>query len=170
MAICENCGQEYDVSEANDSFNSIYRMDNDNIIQDMFGQYLCFGCASSEMESQGDFYDCDNCGKRFDVNDANEDFESEYGTSLNDGHFNECLCFECAQSAWEDREYYEECENCGIRFHVGEADSKFESECGEYHLENGSRSDYGDLLCADCALDKVREEYERLEEEGFFDN
>ena len=165
MAICENCGREYDISEDKDKFNSIYSMDIDNIIQDM-----CFDCASSTIESQGDFRDCDNCGKRFDFNDADDDFVSEYGTSLDDGHFNGCLCFECANSAWEDREYYEVCENCGIRFHVGEADSKFESECGEYHLENGSRYDYGDLLCADCALEKVREEHERLEEEGFFDD
>ena len=167
MAICENCGTEYDEIEANDEFNNIYRMDNDNIIQDMFGQDLCFECASFEIESQGNFEKCDNCGKRFDVDEAERDFECEYGTSLNRfGHFNERLCFECAKSAWEDREYYDECENCGTRFHVGDADSQFENECGDYGLVDGSRSDISDLiLCADCALNVARERYEEYQKE-----
>lgn len=164
MAICENCGMEYDISEAKDKFNSIYSMDNDDIIQDN-----CFDCASSIIESQCDVKKCDNCGKRFDFFEDNLDFMSEHEISLYSG-FNECLCLNCANSAFEDREYYEECENCGTRFHVGEADSQFENECGEYHLEDGSRYDYGDKLCADCALDKVREEYEGLVESGFFDD
>lgn len=167
MAICENCGMEYDVSEANDKYNSIYRMDNDNIIQEMFGQNLCFDCASSEIESQSTFKDCDNCGKRFDVNEDELEFEAEYGTSINsNGHFNEFLCYECAKSAWEDREYYEECENCGTRFHVGSADSQFENECSDYGLVDGSRSEISDLiLCADCALDAAREKYEEYKKE-----
>ena len=164
MAICENCGREYDISEDKDKFNSIYSMDNDDIIQDM-----CFDCASSTIESQCDVKECDNCGKRFDFDEDNNDFMSEHEISLDYG-FNECLCLNCANSAYEDGEYYKECENCGTRFHVGEADSQFENECGEYHLEDGSRYDYGDWLCADCALEKVREEYEKLEEEGFFDD
>ena len=115
---------------------------------------------------------CDCCGKRFDVDEANEDFECEYGMDLTNGnHFNERLCFECAKEAFEDKEYYDFCEKCGKRFHIGDDDLRFENECGEYHLDYGVRSEISELiLCADCALDAAREQYEELEKSGFFDN
>lgn len=156
MAICEECGMEYDISEAKDKFNSIYSMDNDDIIQDN-----CFDCASSIIESQCDVRECKCCGKRFDVDDADEEFMSETnGMSLKNGnHFNKFLCFECAKKAFEDKEYYDFCEKCGSRFHVGEADLQFADDCIDNNLDRNSRSEISDLiLCAKCALEKVLED------------
>lgn len=117
---------------------------------------------------------CDNCEKRFDIDEAEENFEYEFGTSLSyDNHFNGCLCFECAKEAWENQEYYETCEKCNTRFHVDDADSEFEKECGNYGLVDGSRSEISDLiLCADCALDIAREQYEEYQKEypEYFDD
>lgn len=121
-----------------------------------------------------DMAKCENCGNRFNVDEAEENFLSEYGTSLTYGnHFNECLCFECANEAWEDREYYEVCEKCGTRFLVVDADSQFENESGDYGLVDTARDDISELiLCANCALDIAREQYEEYQKENpeYFDD
>ncbi len=111
--------------------------------------------------------ECSCCGKEYDVDEAEEEFESEYGMSLNSGnHFDGSFCFECAKDAFEDNEYYDFCESCGTRFHVGDANLQFANECGEYGLVDGSRSEISDLiLCADCALDAARENYEEFKKE-----
>ena len=110
---------------------------------------------------------CDNCGKKFKLSEAEDDFETAYGMSLKYGnHFNQCLCFECADRAMEEHDYYEECEKCGKRFHVCDDDEQFEEECGEYGLIDASRSYMSNLiLCAECALDKARIQYEEYQKE-----
>lgn len=110
---------------------------------------------------------CEICGKEYDEDEAQEEFERECDRDLKNGnHFNECLCFECARDAIEENNFYDFCEECGARFHVGEADLEFEDKCGEYHLIDSARMDISTkILCADCALDVAREDYERLIEE-----
>lgn len=118
---------------------------------------------------------CDCCGKKFNVAEAEDDFETEYGMSLKYGnHFTGCLCFECATEAIESHDYYEECEQCGRRFHVCDDDDRFENECGDYGLVNTSREDISTLiLCADCALEVAserNEEYQKEHPEYFEDD
>ena len=95
---------------------------------------------------------CDVCGKRFNADKAEEDFQAELGMSLiYDDHFDKTLCFKCAMEAFENKEYYEVCENCGKRFNVIEELTQLQMTTNDYSLDT---SDFDSILCAECAYEE----------------
>ena len=98
---------------------------------------------------------CEYCGIKFDKEEAESYFISEYGM-LSYDNIKKCLCGKCAVEAIEDSEngvYYEHCEKCGKEFDLAENESKFAEH---YPWYNGTRlRDHWDkkILCADCALE-----------------
>lgn len=104
---------------------------------------------------------CEWCGKEFDLQDAEDEFES--GTfKLAYSNVRKCLCGSCSVEAIEDEVdgvYFETCEECGKEFDLAEESGEFDSN---FSWENGtSLRDYWDekILCCDCAL-KVAEQDE----------
>ena len=67
---------------------------------------------------------CDNCGKKFNMTEAEDEFMTEHGMFISDSELfnNKTLCFECADEAMERRDYYERCEQCGKLFYVCDDD------------------------------------------------
>lgn len=104
---------------------------------------------------------CKWCGKRFDREEAEEEFNLEYvGTVLNYTCFRPVLCFECACEAIEeevDGVYFETCQECGAEFDYIDEKSKFENRFPSY--SGTTLTDYWDVankyLCADCAMKYV---------------
>lgn len=108
---------------------------------------------------------CKECGKRFNITEVEDELECELGGLYLEPEFNG-LCYNCAIEKFESHDYYENCEKCGKRFHVCDDDEQFEEECGEYGLIDASRSYMSNLiLCAECALDKARIQYEEYQKE-----
>ena len=98
MAICEECGKEYDVEYDSEEFTCSVGMELEGM---HFDKHLCCECAEQAIES-GEYYDeSEKCGKRFYVEEANEAFDNEcpdyhlVGSSRSD--FCELiLCGDCA--------------------------------------------------------------------------
>jgi len=114
---------------------------------------------------------CKECGKKFDVDEAREEFESECCKSYDNLY--KTLCAECAIEAVESRwdgYYFEICEKCGKEFDLFMDESEFELEqqndnCLQDYWDDGT---YG-ILCAECAIDKACS-MEELEYEDDDDN
>lgn len=96
---------------------------------------------------------CDNCGKRFDLKFEEEEFAMETGMSLKNGnHFDKKLCAECAIEAYQNKEYYDNCENCGKHFYVRSELDELRMQKNNYDIDF---SDMGEILCAECAYEKL---------------
>lgn len=99
---------------------------------------------------------CEMCGKSFDLEEAEESFESD-NWLLSYSNIKRCLCGECATNTIEDQAdgvYYETCERCGKTFDLITAEGFFSSHFPWY---NGTDlRDYWDkkqlILCAECAI------------------
>lgn len=102
---------------------------------------------------------CEWCGKEFDPEAAEVDFETRT-YRLQFDHLEKCLCSDCAVKAIEDMEdgvYYETCDRCGKRFDLIEESGRFDSY---FDWSNGTDlRDWWevDTLCCDCALEEVEE-------------
>ena len=106
---------------------------------------------------------CDACGKRFDSEEAENDFEIRF-SNLRYSNLRRCLCGDCAQEvidSLDDGEYYETCERCGKTFDLitekGEFSSHFSVASGTDLTDHWD--DYG-IWCADCVIQKLEEDYE----------
>lgn len=100
---------------------------------------------------------CERCTKKFDEEEAREEFESKMPSKSYD-NFEKRLCGECAIDAINNIEsgiYFEYCERCGKKYYPADDDSKFESM---HSNEYGTYADISDLtselLCLDCAIDE----------------
>ena len=117
---------------------------------------------------------CKWCGKKFDVEEAEMDFNAEF-SHLSYDNFKKCLCGDCAIRAIEDEEYgvyFEQCEECGRTFDYIKDDDTFKSNFDE---DSGkSLTDYwGDkILCCDCALKIVEDDddYDDFDDENYEDD
>ena len=102
---------------------------------------------------------CEQCGKKFSKEEAEEYFSSEI-FSLSYDRIRVCLCGKCAVQAIDDcvdSVYYEQCEECGKTFDLFEEESEFNSHFDWY---NGTtlRDHWQDkILCAECALNLLDE-------------
>lgn len=111
--------------------------------------------------------ECEYCHKEFDYDEDMEEFETECSTSREG--LRKTLCASCAIEAFENGEdgvYFETCEICGKTFDYALADSEFNENMSP---ENGTclRDYWSDhIRCAECALDAVQDEYNRLEDES----
>ena len=99
---------------------------------------------------------CEDCGVRFNKDEAEEYFEINTHLLCYD-NLNKCLCGECAVNAinmnLEDT-YFEVCEKCGKKFDLIEEESNFSSHFPWY---NGTDlRDYwiSQILCANCAIEE----------------
>lgn len=98
---------------------------------------------------------CEWCGKEFDLQEAEYEFESET-FMLSYDNLHKSLCGSCAVKAIEDEVdgvYYEICEECGKEFDMIEDSCKFDS-----HFTGYSGTELRDywkdkILCCDCALE-----------------
>lgn len=105
---------------------------------------------------------CEWCDNLFDPDEAEYYFENET-YNLSYSNVEKCLCGECAVKAIDDKVdgvYFETCENCGRKFDMIEDEWKFEN-----HFSWDSGADLRDnwdeqILCADCAIEKVEMEIE----------
>ena len=119
---------------------------------------------------------CEWCGKIFDLNDAEDDFDMEMGI-LSYRHIQKCLCGACAIAAIEeevDGVYFETCERCGKTFDLILDKSAYSNH---FSWDNGTNlyAQWDEqILCADCAIEayeaEVDEEYDEddndLDDEG----
>jgi len=113
---------------------------------------------------------CEECGTTYDIDCVFEDLSDDYGSILGVIHFDKQLCYECAKEAFEHGEYYANCDECGKRFYMKDAEEVFENECPDYHLEATSILDFCDLiLCSDCAVERLRKWYDEMNQQGAFD-
>ncbi|MCM1538748.1 MAG: hypothetical protein NC254_10160 [bacterium] len=99
---------------------------------------------------------CDYCGKKFDIEDARDDFEIE--TLKNYDYLTKCLCAECAIEAINNMEsgiYYEVCENCGSRFDPFVDEIELQEQTGDYGVQLNM---FERFLCLACALDEYMNE------------
>ena len=95
---------------------------------------------------------CSRCGKKYDEDEAREEFE--FAT---DGWW-DCLqvplCLDCAIDAFENEDgevYKEECEQCHKKFDKWEAETEFSSQ----HSDDAGAylGMFDQILCVDCAND-----------------
>lgn len=106
---------------------------------------------------------CTMCGKEFDPEVAREEFEMEHSDMSYD-NFDGPLCYECAHEVIDscvDGRYFEYCDKCGEKFDWFAEDSDFMSMSSQY--DNADlptiKSYTGKILCADCAMDYMAEEF-----------
>ncbi len=100
---------------------------------------------------------CEWCGKKFDPEVAEDEFEFETYFYRYE-NIRPCLCGECAIKAIENKDsevYYETCDSCGKEFDVFEDELRFNN-----HFPNDCMDDYRDIwdkltYCADCAIEKA---------------
>ncbi|MFA7367784.1 MAG: hypothetical protein WC008_05685 [Bacilli bacterium] len=100
---------------------------------------------------------CDQCGKEFFEEDAEDEFLLEYPLH-NYSNLVRCLCGDCAIQAIlvEDTGVYmETCEGCNKSFDPIEDDSTYRLHS---KLDIGL-DDFSRILCADCALEVELDEY-----------
>lgn len=105
---------------------------------------------------------CKWCGESFDREDALYEFEGE--TLLNYANLALRLCGSCAIQAIEDEVdgvYFETCADCGTQFDLIEEQSKFDSDPNDFGYLRDYWDDGDRPRCAECALKKAEEEYEK---------
>ena len=99
MPICEWCGNDFDLVEAENEFESgTYLLSYDNL-----DKCLCGSCAIEAIEEMADgvyFETCQRCSTRFDLIEEESRFSSmlalSAGTSLRDYWKGDVLCADCA--------------------------------------------------------------------------
>lgn len=106
---------------------------------------------------------CTMCGREFDPEAVREEFEMEHSDMSYD-NFNGPHCYECAHEVIDscvDGHYFEYCDQCGKKFDWFAEDSEFMSMSSQY--DNADlptiKSYTGKILCADCAMDYMAEEF-----------
>lgn len=115
---------------------------------------------------------CDQCGREFFEEDAEDEFLSEY--PLHDySNLIGCLCGKCAIEAISDEDtgvYMETCERCNESFDPIEDDSTYRT----YSKLDIGLNDFSKILCADCALEVEFDEYplesdfDEIEEDEYY--
>jgi len=98
MAICEKCGKEFDESEAADEFDEETMYSSVAVSYYAFDRCLCGECAVQEYEN-GNYYEtCECCGKRFNPEDEESDFQNQVSYKVSDADMFEfgILCADCA--------------------------------------------------------------------------
>lgn len=104
---------------------------------------------------------CERCGKKYNYDEEVEEFD--YYRSFSYDNFNIKVCAECAKEiidAEEDGVYFETCECCGKEFDVFEEEYEFSSR-----TNGDSLLDMEEILCCECAMDKLEEDREYDEDE-----
>ena len=94
-------------------------------------------------------FKCEECNEEFDYEYA-EGLFAEENPLRNFENFRRCLCSECANMMLEDMvegEYFEICDNCGVKFDFAEASHEFETVSGGVELTEISYT-----LCPRCAM------------------
>lgn len=98
---------------------------------------------------------CERCGKEFDFDEEDVEFDNYRGLALE--NFNINVCADCAKGivdAKEDGVYFETCEECGKEFDWFEDVGEFYSRANGADLH-----DFDRILCCECAMD----EWENME-------
>lgn len=114
---------------------------------------------------------CEWCGKSFDLEDAELEFDSETGI-LSYSNIKKCLCGACAIEAIEmdvDGVYFETCEKCGKTFDLIIDKSNYSNHLSWDNGTNIYDQWNDEILCADCAIEAYynsqgSEEYEEYDE------
>lgn len=100
---------------------------------------------------------CERCGKKFNKEDAKDEFEAEMTPKIYD-HLEKKLCGKCAIEAIYDLEngiYFEYCDRCRKKYYPLDDNAKFESMHSNEYGTYAYISDLSDeFLCLDCAIDE----------------
>lgn len=104
MLICDRCGKEFDEDFAESDFmdgadSSVSSKDYDNI-----PECLCGECAI-EYYNNGEYREtCESCGKVFEPENENSQFELQISNWLTGADMYEfgIYCAECAERAWRE--------------------------------------------------------------------
>lgn len=100
---------------------------------------------------------CERCGKKFNKEDAKDEFEAEMTLKIYD-HLEKKLCGKCAIEAIYDLEngiYFEYCDRCGKKYYPLDDNAKFEHMHSNEYGTYAYISDLSDeFLCLDCAIDE----------------
>ena len=95
MKKCEWCGNEFDLSEAEDEFESGHP----GLSYKNIRKCLCGSCAIDAINDMVDgiyFERCEKCGKKFDYIVDSSEFERYNSLSLIDFWEDQILCCDCA--------------------------------------------------------------------------
>lgn len=96
MPICEWCGEDFELSDAEDEFDS----DMPHLSYEHIRKCLCGSCAIQAIEDEVDsvyFETCEKCGKTFDfIADSGEFLNRSNGMDLQDCWNELILCCNCA--------------------------------------------------------------------------
>lgn len=100
---------------------------------------------------------CEKCGKLFDSEEAEFEFDSRVDASFTVSYyqFNIYLCADCAIEEYENGNYFETCECCGKSFNPEEDKHEFE-RLVSHKIMFADMYEFG-IHCADCAAEKVLE-------------
>lgn len=106
MSKCEWCNKRFDELEAEQEFEEEFSLLYENV-----QKCLCGACAIQAIKEKVDgiyFETCEKCGKKFDLIEAEAEFEERCeGTSLTDWWFNNgIICCDCAMEIIEEDERY----------------------------------------------------------------
>ena len=114
MAICEKCGTEFDLDEAEYEFSLESTLE-----YEKFKPCLCVDCAVSAIEDKEEdvyFETCEECGREFDLIEEEAKFEDDARyecnvdeASLRDWWKEKYLCSDCALKLLADdlEEYHD---------------------------------------------------------------
>ena len=110
---------------------------------------------------------CEKCGKQFDREEAEWQFENGVDSSFSVSYdqLGQCLCGDCAIEEFENGNYYEICECCGKKFNPDSDLFSFEKQVSHKVLD-ADMYEFG-VNCADCAAEKL---LESLEDDDFEDD
>lgn len=112
---------------------------------------------------------CEKCGKTFDKDEAEYEFENGVNSSFSVSYYQlgRCLCGECAIEEFENGNYYEICECCGKQFNPESEQFDFERQVS-HKVIDADMYEFG-MHCADCAstklLDSLADEDDETESE-----
>lgn len=106
---------------------------------------------------------CTICGRQFNPDGARDKFEDEH-SDRNYDNFDGPVCYKCAHEIIEDcleGHYHEYCDECGKEFDFFAENAEFMDAA--YRYDNADllniQSYYGKILCKDCAMDFMRQEF-----------
>ena len=106
---------------------------------------------------------CSMCGSEFDPEFAEDEFVLNHGDRCYE-NFNGPHCYDCAHEVIEEGiegHYHEFCEECGTKFDLFEDNLKFMFAASKYdNADLLTVESYSNrILCADCAIDYMREQF-----------
>lgn len=105
MAICEECGKEFNEFDVDDLFQENTYKTVSSISYYQLGRCLCEDCAAAAYANGEYFEECDKCGKRFYPEDESERFKKAIDFRIEDAEMyvnGKILCADCALEFYDD--------------------------------------------------------------------